>query len=144
MEQLSRKQSIVMLLGAVLMVVGAGLYVFGEHTVAPIVFAPGTLAFAAMQWQQKYTGNDLTLRRLRRIILIGAALFVVAALLMVENSYKIVYPLFAKTIDGWNVYAMYIHNNWVVALLVAAVLQLYSTHRISAELKKRDGQSGQA
>lgn len=141
MEQLNKLQSIVMLLGAVLMVIGASLYVFGEHTVAPIVFAPGTLAFSLMQYRQKYLGTDLTLRRLRRIMLAGAALFVVSALLMVENSYQIVYPLFSKTIDGWNAYVRYVHNNWVVALLVAAILQLYSTHRISAELKKRDGQN---
>lgn len=123
------------------MVIGASLYVFGEHTVAPIVFAPGTIAFSLMQYRQKYLGTDLTLRRLRRIMLAGAALFVVSALLMVENSYQIVYPLFSKTIDGWNAYVRYVHNNWVVALLVAAILQLYSTHRISAELKKRDGQN---
>ncbi len=141
MEQLNKLQSIVMLLGAVLMVIGASLYVFGEHTVAPIVFAPGTIAFSLMQYRQKYLGTDLTLRRLRRIVLAGAALFVVSALLMVENSYQIVYPLFSKTIDGWNAYVRYVHNNWVVALLVAAILQLYSTHRISAELKKRDGQN---
>lgn len=141
MEQLNKLQSIVMLLGAVLMVIGAGLYVFGEHTVAPIVFAPGTLAFSLMQYRQKYLGTDLTLRRLRRIMLVGAALFVLSALLMVENSYQIVYPLFSKTINGWNAYVRYVHNNWVVALLVAAVLQLYSTHRISAELKKRNGQN---
>ncbi len=141
MEQLNKLQSIVMLLGAVLMVIGAGLYVFGEHTVAPIVFAPGTLAFSLMQYRQKYLGTDLTLRRLRRIMLVGAALFVLSALLMVENSYQIVYPLFSKTINGWNAYVRYVHNNWVVALLVAAILQLYSTHRISAELKKRNGQN---
>lgn len=141
MEQLNKLQSIVMLLGAVLMAIGAGLYVFGEHTVAPIVFAPGTLAFSLMQYRQKYLGTDVTLRRLRRIMLVGAALFVVSALLMVENSYQIVYPLFSKTINGWNAYVRYVHNNWVVALLVAAILQLYSTHRISAELKKRNGQN---
>lgn len=137
MKQLNKVQSLVMLLGAVLMVIGAALYVFGEHTVAPVVFAPGTLMFAAMQYEQKYLGTDITLRRLRRIMLAGAAFFVLAALLMVENSYQIVYPLFTKSIDGWNAYVRYIHNNWVVALLVAAILQLYSTHRITAELKKQ-------
>ena len=38
-----------MLIGACLMVVGAALYVFGEQTVAPCIFTPGTLMFAAMQ-----------------------------------------------------------------------------------------------
>ena len=33
-------------------------------------------------------------------------------------------------------YIKYIHNNWVIVLLVAAVLQLYSSHRIGHELEK--------
>ena len=37
---------------------------------------------------------------------------------------------------GYNAYLTYIHNNWVVLLLVAAMLELYSTHRISNELDK--------
>lgn len=127
-----------MLIGAVLMVVGAGLYVFGEHTVAPCAFLPGTLLFAAMQIAQRYEGTDITLRRLRRIMLTGTAFFIISAVLMLENSYHIVYPLFLKSgIDGYNAYLKYIHNNWVVTLLVAAILQLYSTHRISSELQKK-------
>lgn len=138
MKQLSKTQSIIMLIGAVLMVVGAGLYVFGEHTVAPCAFLPGTLLFAAMQIAQRYEGTDITLRRLRRIMLTGTAFFIVSAILMLENSYHIVYPLFLKSgIDGYNAYLKYIHNNWVVTLLVAAILQLYSTHRISSELQKK-------
>ena len=138
MKQLSKTQSIIMLIGAGLMVVGAGLYVFGEHTVAPCAFLPGTLLFAAMQIAQRYEGTDITLRRLRRIMLTGTAFFIVSAVLMLENSYHIVYPLFLKSgIDGYNAYLKYIHNNWVVTLLVAAILQLYSTHRISSELQKK-------
>ena len=89
-----------------------------------------------MQYMQKYTGTDVTMRRLRRIMLTGAAFFIISALLMVENAYHVVFPLFAKTINGYTSYVKYIHNNWVVTLLVAAVLQLYSTHRISSELQK--------
>ena len=138
MKQLSKTQSIIMLIGAVLMVVGAGLYVFGEHTVAPCAFLPGTLLFAAMQIAQRYEGTDITLRRLRRIMLTGTAFFIISAVLMLENSYHIVYPLFLKSgIDGYNAYLKYIHNNWEVTLLVAAILQLYSTHRISSELQKK-------
>lgn len=136
MKQLNRTQSVMMLIGACLMVVGAALYVFGEQTVAPCIFTPGTLMFAAMQYMQKYTGTDVTMRRLRRIMLTGAAFFIISALLMVENAYHVVFPLFAKTINGYTSYVKYIHNNWVVTLLVAAVLQLYSTHRISSELQK--------
>ena len=140
MKQLNKLQSIIMLVGACFMVVGAGLYVFGEQTIAPLSFAPGTIMFAAMQYMQQYTGTDITIRRLRRIMLTGAALFVLSALFMVENSYHIIYPLFLKSgIEGYNYYIKYIHNNWVVLLLAAAVLQLYSTHRISSELGKSQG-----
>lgn len=142
MKQLSKIESVIMLIGACLMVIGAAIYIFGSHTVAPCVFVPGTLAFAMMQYRQKYLGNDLTLRRLRRIMLTGAAFFVLAALLMAENSYHIIYPLFPKTIGGYTAYVQYVHNNWVVALLVAAILQLYSTHRISAELAKQGKPDG--
>lgn len=142
MRQLSNLESIIMLLGACLMVAGAALYIFGSQTVAPCVFAPGTVAFAIMQYRQKYLGTDIVIRRLRRIMLTGAVFFVIAALLMAENSYHIIYPLFSGSIDGYTAYVRYVHNNWVVALLVAAVLQLYSTHRISSELNKQ-GKQGQ-
>lgn len=121
------------------MVAGAGMYVFGEQAVAPAIFTPGTIMFAAMQVMQKYEGTDITLRRLRRIMLTGTAFFIVAAVLMAENAYHVVYPYFLNMgIDGYNAYLKYIHNNWVVALLVAAILQLYSSMRISAELKKQE------
>ncbi len=126
-----------MLIGACMMVVGAGLYVFGKPMVAPLFFTPGTIMFAAMQYEQKYMGTDITIRRLRKIMLTGAALFIASALFMLENSYHLIYPLFIKTgIDGYNAYLKYVHNNWVILLLTAAILQLYSTHRISSELTK--------
>lgn len=136
-----------MLAGSVLMIIGAGLYVFGVQNIAPMIFAPGTVAFFVMQLQQGYDGTDITLRRLRRIMLAGGCFFLIAALLMTENSYHFVFPYFLNMgIDGYNAYLNYIHNNWVVALLVGAVLQLYSTHRISSELAKHkpDGSSRNA
>ena len=33
-------------------------------------------------------------------------------------------------------YVQYIGNNWVVTLLIAALLQLYTSHRIGRELEK--------
>jgi len=33
-------------------------------------------------------------------------------------------------------YLQYVYNKWVVTLLIAAILQLYTTHRISQELEK--------
>ena len=56
--------------------------------------------------------------------------FLLAAVLMFANMGN-VFGLSQIT------YVEYIYNKWVIALLIAAVLQLYSTHRISHELRKR-------
>ena len=119
------------------MVVGAGLYVFGIQGVSPWIFAVGAVAFAAMQLRQTYGGRDATLKRLRRIMSVGDALFMLSAALMLENNYHVLMPLFVKYIpDGYYHYVTYIHNNWVIILLVAAIIEIYTTHRISHELKK--------
>lgn len=137
MRQLNKVQTIVLLLGAVLMVVGAGLYVFGTLLVAPWIFLVGAVCFATMQMMQTYSGNNFTIKRLRRIMVTGDVLFIVSALLMVENSYSLLLPLFLKlSPDGYFNYVAYVHNNWVVILLVAAILEIYTTHRISGELAK--------
>ena len=63
--------------------------------------------------------------------------FILSALLMVENSYGLLLPLFLKlSPDGYFNYVTYVHNNWVLLLLVAAMLEIYTTHRISGELAK--------
>ena len=137
MKQLSKLQTIIFLAGAVLMVVGAGMYVHGEQTASPVIFADGAVAFAAMQLQQTYLGNNPTVRRLRRIMSVGDALFILAAVLMLENSFRFMLPLFVNYIkNGYYLYVNYIHNNWVVVLLVAAIIEIYTTHRISHELGK--------
>lgn len=119
------------------MVVGAGIYVFTAAKLAAWLFAVGAFTFAAMQLQLRYEGSNLTLQRLRRIMIIGDILFMFAAVLMIENVYHFLLPLFMNSgVDGYNTYINYIHNNWVVVLLIAAILELYSTHRISAELDK--------
>lgn len=137
MRQLTKTQSIILLMGAVLMVAGAGMYVFGMAVAGSWTYAVGACLFAAMQMQQRYDGYNFTIRRLRRIMITGDVLFLLAAVLMVENAYLWLLPLFLKQgINGYNAYITYIHNNWVVLLLAAAVLELYSTHRISNELER--------
>lgn len=137
MKQLNKLQTIVLLSGAVLMVAGAGLYVFGTMLMASWIFLVGAFCFASMQMMQTYSGNNFTIRRLRRIMVTGDVLFILSALLMVENSYGLLLPLFLKlSPDGYFNYVTYVHNNWVLLLLVAAMLEIYTTHRISGELAK--------
>ena len=128
MRQLSKGEVAVMLLGGLLMVIGAGANIL-FMTWASYVFAPGTLLFVAMQLRQRYDGRDFTIRRLRRMLIISDVLFLVAGLLMIANQ---------SNFFGLNhlLYMKYVHNNWVVVLLVAAILQLYAGHRIANELEK--------
>ena len=128
MRQLSKLEGILLLVGGLLLVVGAGANVL-FCSWAPYVFAPGSLLFVAMQLRQRYEGRDFTIRRLRRIQIISDVLFLVAGLLMIANQSNFL-PLDQLS------YIKYVHNNWVVVLLVAAVLQLYTSHRITNELEK--------
>ena len=137
MKQLTKQQIWIFLCGAALMVIGAGLCVFGITKFAPWLFAIGAIAFAAMQMQQRYEGRNPVIRRLRRMILLADVLFVLAGLLMVESAFHFVYPAFLKFgINGYNAYLNYVHNNWVVVVLVAAILEMYATHRLGNELDK--------
>lgn len=120
------------------MVFGVALNFFGLTHAAPCVFLPGAVAFAAMQMRQSYEGQSIVIRRLRRIMLTADVLFVVAGLMFVENNWNFLMPFFCNYgIKGLTAYYQYVaHNNWVVVLLIAAVLELYSMHRISSELTK--------
>ena len=128
MRKLSSIEIVILLAGGLLMVVGAGASMFLQ-TWSAYVFAPGALMFASMQMRQSYQGKNFNIRRLHRMILISDVLFLVAALLMLANWTNI-FP-----IDHLS-YLKYIHNNWIIILLVAAILQLYASHRIDSELRK--------
>ena len=128
MRQLSSIETAILLIGGLLMVVGAGGSMFLQSWAA-YIFAPGALLFAAMQMRQSYDGNNFTIRRLRRIQLTSDVLFMLAGLLMLANQ---------SNFFGINLllYIKYVHNNWIIVLLVAAILQLYASHRIANELEK--------
>ena len=128
MRQLTTLESALLLLGGLLMAVGSGATVLLQPWAA-YVFAPGALLFAAMQMRQRYDGPNFVVRRLRRIVLLSDVLFLVAALLLLANSSHFL------PIDYLS-YLRYVHNNWIVVLLVAAILQLYAGHRIANELEK--------
>ena len=137
MKQLSRLQSLIFLAGGLLMVVGAGLFVFSNKQLASWIFLVGAIAFVSMQMQQQYEGTNFVIRRLRRIMTLADICFILAALLMGENAYNFLLPLFVDHLqNGLNDYIIYIMGKWVVMLLIAAILEVYTTHRISSELEK--------
>ncbi len=110
------------------MLLGAAMGMFFRE-VAPWVFALGALAYVAMQVQQRYDGDNFTIQRLRRIMLMSDILLIVVAALMFADYGN---PFGLEQLTWLN----YIHNNWVVVLLIAAVIQLYTVFRIDSELAK--------
>ncbi len=137
-KQLNTLESAVFLLGAVLMVAGVALRFFEVEKLAPWIFLIGATCFSTMQLRQRYEGTDFTLRRLRRIMIAGDICFMLAAVMFVENTYGFLISSFISfwPENGYIYYMQYIHNNWVVLLLTASVLELYSTHRIEHVLRK--------
>jgi len=128
MKALSKLQSLLMAVGALLMVAGAalGLIVRG---LAPWVYAVGALLYVAMQVQQRYDGDNFTLQRLRRILILSDVLLILVGVLLFADYGN---PFGLDHLTWLN----YVHNNWVVVLLIAALLQLYTAYRMDAELQK--------
>jgi len=128
MNRLNRVQTIIFLAGGLLMVAGAALGLF-YPALAPYVFGVGAVGFTSMQMLQRYEGTNFTIRRLRRIMLLSDVLFLVAAVLMFASLGN------SLGIDHIT-YMQYVYHKWVPVLMIAAVLQLYATHRIDSELAK--------
>jgi hypothetical protein len=128
MRQLNKVQTAIFLLGALLMVIGAGTSVLAWGS-APYVFSVGALGFASMQMLQRYEGSNFVIRRLRRIQLVSDVFFLLSGLLMIANKGNFLGISYITYIE-------YVYNKWVITLLIAALLQLYSTHRIGVELEK--------
>lgn len=133
MKQLSKIQTIVFLVGGILMVIGAGSYVFMfQRAVMSVVFLVGALCFALMQLEQRYDGQNMVIIRLRRIQLIADVLFILSGILMIDSHYMLLKPLFSSYTD----YIQYVYNKWIMTLLIAAILEIYTVHRLSSELEK--------
>lgn len=135
MKQLTKIQTILFLSGGALMVIGAGCFTFmWQRLIVSWVFLLGAVLFAVIQMMQTYEGRDITIRRLKRIQSLADIFFVLAGLLMVDTAWGFFRPLFANIFD----YYTYIYNKWVVILLIAAVLEVYTMHRLDHELSKKN------
>ena len=128
MKELNKLQTAIFLFGGILMAVGAGTTLLGWGS-APYIFAIGALGFSSTQMLQRYEGQNFTIRRLRRMMLLSDVLFLVAALLMFASKGNFLGLSYITYIE-------YVYNKWVIVLLIAALLQLYSMHRIGSELEK--------
>ena len=110
---MSKIYQIVQGLGAVLLLVGAMLQIT-RWELSPILYTIGAVMFAYVQVMTRYEGKNLIVRRLRRQQILGAVLLVFAGVLMFVTK----------------------HNEWVLCLTVAAILELYTAFRIPSELEK--------
>ncbi|MBQ3608842.1 MAG: hypothetical protein IKJ10_02845 [Bacteroidaceae bacterium] len=105
--------TVVQVVGAVLLLVGAMLQIT-RWELSPYIYTVGAVMFAYVQLVSRYEGQNLIVRRLRRQQVLGAVLLVFAGVLMFVTR----------------------HNEWVLCLSAAAVLQLYTAFRIPSELEK--------
>ena len=64
-------------------------------------------------------------------------LFILSGLLMVD----MVFQFFKAAFSNYLTYYQLVYNKWVVLLLVAALLEMYTMHRIGYELSKKKSQT---
>ena len=137
MKQLNRFQSILFAIGGMLMVIGAGCFAFmWQQQVVCWLFLAGASMFTLMQSMQTYEGSNFVIRRLKRIQAVANIFFMLAGILMVDTAYMFFRPHFHSSIA----YIDFLYNKWVVLLLIAAFLEIYSMHRIDSEMKKDKSQ----
>ena len=110
---MSKIYQIIQGVGAVLLLVGAMLQIT-RWELSPVIYTLGAVMFAYVQVMSRYEGKNLIVRRLRRQQILGAVLLVFAGVLMFVTK----------------------HNEWVLCLTVAAILELYTAFRIPSELEK--------
>lgn len=133
MKKLNKFQSVLFLLGGVLMVIGAGSFaLMWQQTIVCWIYLIGSVLFTVMQSMQTYNGDNFVLKRLKRIQSVADICFILSALLMVDTAYLFFRPIFTDFLT----YTQYVYNKWVVLLLIAAFLELYTTYRIDSEMKK--------
>ena len=121
MRELTPLQNLCFRIGAVLMLVGAAVFILSP-IVGMCVYGIGTLMFSLMQIKTEYLGRDITLIRLRRQQLLACCCFVLALVMM------------SMQVHQWGPFR---RQEWVVALTIGCVLELYTSFRIPQELKKQ-------
>ena len=110
---MKRMYAIVQMVGAVLLLVGAMLQIT-RWEISPYIYTLGAVMFSYVQVMSRYEGKNLIIRCLRRQQIVGAVLLVFAGVLMFVTR----------------------HNEWILCLSAAAVIQLYTAFRIPSEMEK--------
>ena len=126
MKELNPLENACFRAGALLMLCGTAIHILCPMA-AMYVYGVGVLMFATMRVRAEYTGRDITLMRLRRQQLLACCCFVLTLVMM------------SMQLLGWG---MFRRQEWVVALAVGCVLELYTSFRIPQELKKQENGGG--
>ena len=135
MKKLNKIESILFMLGGMLMVTGIGCYVFMlAPSITCWIALTGSILFSTLHMMQAYEGSQLSIKRLKHILNIADLLFVIAGILIVDSTYNFLRPAF----ENQESYITYVYNKWVLLLLIAAILEVYATHRIDYLLKKQE------
>lgn len=120
MKTLTPIQIFIYRLGGILILLGIILWM-PRFYFAPYIYCAGAIAFASMQFLQRYEGRSLIIRRLRKQQLLGAFFFLVTGALLIGSTLHLPYLQ---------------HNEWAIGLTIAAIFELYTAFRIPVELKK--------
>ena len=112
---MKKTQQAIYIIGGILLVVGAALYIT-QWTWAPYIYIAGSFMFGAMQMLDRYTGKNLVLRRLRRQQILGAIALMLTGVLMLSCK----------------------HNEWILCMLVGCLVELYTAFRIPQEYEKEN------
>ena len=120
MKELNTLENLCFRIGAVLMLIGAALNIVHPY-VSMFIYGIGTLMFTLMQVRAEYEGRNVTVMRLRRQQLLGCCCFVLALVMMSMQQHQ------------WGPFR---RQEWIVALAIGCVLELYTSFRIPQELKK--------
>lgn len=99
--------------GAIILFIGLILQ-FVRFELAPYIYLLGSSIFAYVQMMSRYEGKNIIIRRLRRQQILGATILVFTGVMMI----------------------LFKHNEWIVGLTIATLLELYTAFRIPQEEAK--------
>ncbi|MBQ0089976.1 MAG: hypothetical protein KBT27_11680 [Prevotellaceae bacterium] len=122
MKELNRINQVVYYIGAILIFIGAASWMMIPD-IASYIFSLGAIMFAIEQIRCNYEGKNFVIRRLRHQQIIGAIMLLITGALMFADIYEIKYLR---------------HNTWMVSLMIAALLELYTSFRIPHEIDNEE------
>lgn len=121
MKPLSSWQNLLLRIGGVALIAGAIIPVFDTlNLLSAVLFSIGAVLVGWMQLSGGYKGTDFKVRRLYHQQLLGAACWVVTAVLMWINLYHLFFSF---------------GDLWKVTLLMGCIFQVYAAFRLPGALE---------